>query len=486
MGQFASTRSDLIPEDIIIELEKLQDEVPPQPYQEVKTVVERELGTTMEQVFSEFHKTPLGSASIGQVHYAVLKSGEQVAVKVQRRNIERKINNDLEILQQLAVLGEYRLKWAADYRVKEVVEEFSKSLIAELDYTKEAKNANRIANQFKDDPHIRIPHVYSDYSTKRVLTMEYVTGTKLNNIEALAQKGLNREIVAERFANAILHQIFMEGFFHGDPHPSNVFVLPENSIVFMDFGMVGQLTHEMKDNLGSLVIALMRQSSPGIIKVISRMGIVPEDVNLQQLRLDVDQLKRDYYDVPLSQVSLGDSVNDLLSVARQHHIFIPTELTLLGKTLMTMEGIVERLDPGLSIIQVAKPFGHLLLKERYRPKRLAENAFDELNEFREALTDIPQTIKDVTAVIRKGKVPIEISVSKAEFFLKKLDRISNRLSFSIVLLSFSIIMVGLIVGSALSGQSSLLWDIPAIEIGFVVATLMFIWLLYSIFRSGRF
>ncbi|MBM7600978.1 ubiquinone biosynthesis protein [Virgibacillus halotolerans] len=486
MGQFASTRSDVIPEDIIQELEKLQDQVPPNPYPDVKAIIEQELGTPTEELFKEFHEVPLGSASIGQVHYAVLKSGEKVAVKVQRPNIEQVIKTDLEVLQQLAVLAEFRLKWAARYQIKGIVEEFSKALLAELDYTLEARNADKIARQFTDDPNIRIPDVYSDYSTKKVLTMEYVDGIKLNKIEELHQKGYDTKVVAERFTRAVFHQVFIEGFFHGDPHPSNISALPGNKILFMDFGMVGRLTPEMKGHFGTLVIALMRQSSDGIIKAITRMGLVPDDVDIQLLREDVDQLREKYYDIPLSKVSIGEPVNDLFSIAHQYHIQLPSELTLLGKTLLTMEGIVEKLDPDLSIVKMAEPFGRQLLKERYQPKKLAETFFNQWSEFGEILTDIPQNIKDVTSILKKGKLPVEISIDKAEVFLNKLNRISNRLSFSIVLLSFSIIMVGLIIGSALSGQSSLLWDIPAIEIGFGVAILMFIWLLYSIFKSGRF
>ena len=486
MGQFASTRSDVIPEDIIQELEKLQDQVPPNPYPDVKAIIEQELGTPTEELFKEFHEIPLGSASIGQVHYAVLKSGEKVAVKVQRPNIEQVIKTDLEVLQQLAVLAEFRLKWAARYQIKGIVEEFSKALLAELDYTLEARNADKIARQFTDDPNIRIPDVYSDYSTKKVLTMEYVDGIKLNKIEELHQKGYDTKVVAERFTRAVFHQVFIEGFFHGDPHPSNISALPGNKILFMDFGMVGRLTPEMKGHFGTLVIALMRQSSDGIIKAITRMGLVPDDVDIQLLREDVDQLREKYYDIPLSKVSIGEPVNDLFSIAHQYHIQLPSELTLLGKTLLTMEGIVEKLDPDLSIVKMAEPFGRQLLKERYQPKKLAETFFNQWSEFSEILTDIPQNIKDVTSILKKGKLPVEISIDKAEVFLNKLNRISNRLSFSIVLLSFSIIMVGLIIGSALSGQSSLLWDIPAIEIGFGVAILMFIWLLYSIFKSGRF
>ncbi|MGN7300182.1 ABC1 kinase family protein [Ferdinandcohnia sp. SAFN-114] len=486
MGQIASTRPDLIPADIIHELEKLQDRVPPFSFQEVKTIIEQELGGAIDSVFEEFHESPLAAASIGQVHFAVLNSGERVAVKIQRPNIRNIIETDLEILQELAMLAELRLNWAARYQIRDMVEEFSMSLRTELDYTIEGRNAEKVDKQFENDPKIRVPKVYWDYSTQKVLTMEYVEGKKLNEIKKNDFKGYNCKVLAERLVRAIFHQILIEGFFHGDPHPGNILALPGEVIVFMDFGMVGRLTPEMKSHFASLVISMMRQSTDGVIKAITRMGLVPDDVNMQRLRSDVDQLKEKYYDVPLSQVSLGEAVNDLFSVAYQHHIQIPADLILLGKTLLTIEGTVEQLDPELSIIKVAEPFGRQLLKERYHPKKVAENVLNHLFEYAEILTELPKSIQELTSVLKKGKMRMEITIPELDLFLTKLDRISNRLSFSIVLLAFSIIMVGLIIGSALSRQSTLLWNIPAIEIGFGVAILMFLWLLYSIFKSGRF
>ncbi|WP_307192608.1 ABC1 kinase family protein [Mesobacillus stamsii] len=486
IGQIASTRPDLIPADIIHELEKLQDRVPPFSFQEVKTIIEQELGVAIDSVFEEFHESPLAAASIGQVHFAVLNSGERVAVKIQRPNIKKIIETDLEILQELALLAELRLKWAAQYQLRDMVEEFSMSLRAELNYTIEGRNAEKIDKQFENDPKIRIPKVYWKYSTPKVLTMEYIEGKKLNEIQKNEDEEYNHKILAERLVHAIFHQILIEGFFHGDPHPGNIIALPGEVIVFMDFGMVGRLTTELKSHFASLVISMMRQNTDGVIKAITRMGLVPDDVNMQRLRSDVDQLKEKYYDVPLSQVSLGEAVNDLFSIAYQHHIQIPADLILLGKTLLTIEGTVEQLDPELSIIKMAEPFGRQLLKERYHPRKVAGKVLNHMFEYAEILTELPKSIQQYTTVLKKGKMRMEITIPELDLFLTKLDRISNRLSFSIVLLAFSIIMVGLIIGSALSRQSLLLWNIPAIEIGFGVALLMFLWLLYSIFKSGKF
>jgi ubiquinone biosynthesis protein len=486
LGQIASTRPDLLPEEIIHELEKLQDQVSPFSFEEVRNIVQKELGADLNQIFRQFADVPLAAASIGQVHQAILHSGEKVAVKVQRPNIANVIETDLEILQDLAILAERRLEWAARYQIRDMVDEFSRSLRAELDYTIEARNAEKISNQFKNDPNIYIPKVFWEYSTKKVLTMEYVEGVKFNELERLKQNGYNLKNLADRLTKAIFRQIFIEGFFHGDPHPGNVLVLPGEAIAFIDFGMVGRLNPEMKYHFSSLVIALMRQSTDGVIKSICQMGLVPDDVNLMQLRDDVEQLRGKYYHVSLSKISLGEAVNDLFRIAFRHSIRLPRDLTLLGKTLLTVEGMVEKLDPGFRILDIAEPFGRQLLKERWQPKNVAEVIWKRVSDYGEMLIDFPKNMKELTSLIKQGKLHLEIDVPKLDHFLKKLDQISNRLSFSIVLLSFSIIMVGIIIGSSMGRQSTLLWKIPAIEIGFGVATLMFVWLLYSIFKSGRF
>lgn len=486
LGQIASTRPDLIPEEIIRELEKLQDHVPPFSFQEVREIVQNELGEEIENIFLHFEDVPLAAASIGQVHRATLRNGEQVAVKIQRPNITTVIETDLEILQDLATLAEQRSELAAKYQIRDMMDEFSKSLREELDYTNEARNAEKIANQFKDDSTIYVPKVFWEYTTKKVLTMEYVEGVKFNEIDQLKKNGYNLKNLAERLAKGIFQQIFIGGFFHGDPHPGNVLVLPGEIIAFLDFGMAGRLTPDMRYHFSSLIISLMRQSTDGVIHSISAMGLIPDDVNMKQLRADVERMREKYYDVPLSQIRLGEAVNDLFRLAFQHSIRIPADLSLLGKTLLTVEGVVENLDPEFSILDIAEPFGRRLLKERYHPKNVAETVWKQVSDYGELILDFPKHMKEFASLAKRGRLRMEVGIPELDLFLKKLDQISNRLSFSIVLLSFSIIMVGIIIGSSMNRQSTLLWKFPAIEMGFVVATLMFFWLLYSIFKSGRF
>lgn len=487
IGQVASTRYDLIPSNIIDELENLQDNAPPFSYEMVQKIVEEELGLTIDQVFAEFYDSPIAAASIGQVHKAVLKSGETVAIKIQRPNLRAVIETDLEILQDLSMIAEQRLEWAARYQIRDIIDEFSKSLREEIDYSVEGRNSEKIARQFKDEEKIIIPKVFWEYTTKKVLTMEYVCGIKLIEAENLNEIGNNRKVLAKRIVDSILKQVLMEGYFHGDPHPGNVLTLPGNVIVFLDFGLVGRLTSEMKYYISSLVIALMRKKTDDVIKAITQMGIISDNMNLATLRTDVDQLYEKYYDVPLSRISLGQVITDLFDVAFRHHIRIPPDLTLLGKTMLTMEGMVAKLDPELSILKVAERFGRRLLFERYGPKNIAGNVWEQLMELGEFVYEMPKTLKEITILLKKGKMKQELSFSDKDFMLAKLDRISNRISFSISLLSFSIVIMGLIIGSSMTGQSSLLLlKLPVIEIGFGISIFMFLWLLYSIFKSGKF
>lgn len=485
LGQIASTRADLLPAEIVAELEKLQDEVPGFAFAEVRTLLKAELGSDLEELFREFEPEPLAAASIGQVHRAHLKTGQQVAVKIQRPDIVATIETDLEILRELAVLAERRFAWAQTYQLGELIDELARSLRTELDYTQEAYNAEKFAKQYQGQTAVYIPPVYWEYSSQKVLTAAFVEGIKINELEQLAQQGYNRSRIAERFAREIFQQIFMAGFFHGDPHPGNVLVLPGETVAFLDFGMVGRLSPEKKHHLASLVIGLMRQDSEELAKTIFRMGIVPAEVNRAQLRDDIDRLREKYYGVPLSQISLGEAINQMFATAQKHKIKMPADLALVGKALLTMEGIVARLDPQLSILAVAEPFGKKLLRERLHPKNLAQELWRNLSTVSELFSQLPRYVQELGSVAGRGRLHLEVSVSEIDRILAKLDRISNRLSFSVILLAFSMIMASIIVSFNLAGQSSRLWRIPVIEIGFAIAMVMFIWLLYAIIRSGR-
>ncbi|THF73034.1 ABC1 kinase family protein [Cohnella fermenti] len=486
LGQLAGSRSDLLPEHIVAELRKLQDDVPIFPFEEAVAIIESELGEKLDILFSEFEERPVAAASIGQVYLATLSSGESVAVKVQRPNIRAIVETDLDILAELAGLAEKRLDWARRYRIREMADELGRALLAELDYDKERRNAEKFAVLGSSIPYLHIPAVYPERSGSRILTMERVGGIRLSDKDMLAAAGHSPAEIAERFVSIILHQVLFDGFFHGDPHPGNALVLEDGRIALLDFGMVGKLSTTTKLYFSSLVIALRGQSTEGVLRAIARLGLIPDGADREKLYADVDELRERYYGVPLSEVSLGDAIRRLMEVARKHDIRIPSEMTLLGKTLLTTEGVASGLDPTFSILKVAEPFGRRLLRHKINPIRALRQAGERLPGAIDWLWDAPGKLKELLTLAQQGKIKLELSMPETEALMKKLDRIGNRLSISIVLLSFSILMVGLIIGSSINSESSItIGRIPAIEIGFAVAGSMLLWLLYSIFRSGR-
>lgn len=486
LGQIASTRPDILPDFLIRELEKLQDQVAPFPYSEVCQIIEQELGKKPLEIFRCFEETPIAAASIGQVHRAVLQSGEEVAVKVQRPQITQRIETDLEILFDLAIIAERRIDWAKQYQLKEMVEEFARSLRAELDYTIEGHNTERISSQFEKSREVHIPKIYWGYSSKRILTLEYVHGVKLSQIDELKSMGYNLKTIAEDLVKIMFNQILIAGFFHGDPHPGNILILPGQVISLIDFGMVGHISTEMKYNFSSLVIGMMRRKTKDMVDAVLDMGIVPVDINMRLLYRDVDRLREKYLDVAMSEIHLGEAVNDLFKVAYRHHIQIPSDLVMLGKSLLSLEGLVEQLDPEISIIDIAEPYGKRLLRERLEPKNVAEMTWNNIKDTLDLAVDLPQQAKEFFRTAQNGKIRFEIVTPELGNFLKKMDRQSNQLSFSLVLLAFSIIMAGLIIASAFGSQPMLFGRIPAIDAGFTFAFIMFILLIVSIFRSGRF
>ena len=355
LGQLASTRADLLPESVIRELVKLQDQVPPFSSETARGILEQELDTPLEEIFSRFEDTPVAAASIGQVHLGKLQSGESVAIKIQRPGISRIVQRDLDILRELTAMAEKRWDWVKQYQIPQMVEEYAQALMAELDYTVEGRNTEKIAQQYQQDNKVKIPAIYWDQTSSRVLTMEYIEGIKLNDREELVRRGHDLNNIAERLVDSLLNQIFIQGFFHADPHPGDLMVLKDGRLAFIDFGMVGSLSDEMKQQLASLIIGLMRKDTDSMIRAIEKLGMMPDDMDLRGLHVDLDKLRTKYYDIPFSKISVGQALNDLFGVAQRHRVVMPADILLLGKSLLTMEGVIEHLDPSLSIVDMAEP-----------------------------------------------------------------------------------------------------------------------------------
>ena len=485
LGQIASSRNDLIPKEITDELEKLQDDVFPIPYEKIEATLEEELHAPIHVLFAHVNIEPIATASIGQVHIATLHTGEEVAVKIQRPSIETTMQTDLEILHDFAKFLEDHFAWARAYQLRDMVDEFAFSLKNELDYMNEGRNAEKIAKQLADNEAVHVPIIYWQYTTKKVLTMEMIHGIKVNNYDKLEAHDYDKRKIAKTITDAMFEQIFIDGFFHGDPHPGNIYILPMNRVVFLDFGMVGQLTEEMRYHFTSLVINLQLGNAKGIVKTFGKLGMVTSETDRSSLLRDVEYLIAKYYDIPMKQIKLGAVIKEVFDIAYEHELQLPNEISILGKTIITIEKIISGLDPTFSIMSAVEPFGKRLIQERMQPSFIAKKTWEQVMDNAEILSELPQDVKDVATTLKKGKLRFDINVSDLPFFMRRLDKISNRLSFSIILLSFCILMVGLIVGAAISGQTTLLWRLPVIEIGSVIAFLLFLLILFSIFRSGR-
>ncbi len=486
LGQLLSIRSDLLPDEIIKELELLQDQVPQVPVKEIKAKIEQDFGRPAEEVFDYFNEQCVAAASIGQVYEAVLLTGESVMVKVQRPGIKEIVDTDLAILKDLSRAIEQRYEWAQYYNVTEIVDELSESIRRELDYLEEARNTETVQMQFADCEQIKVPEIYDDYTTSHILTMEKIDGVKVNELHNMVASREEKRQIAELLVSSFITQILKEGFFHGDPHPGNILYVPEKKqLVFIDFGQVGRLSAGMRYDSADMMMGIMQDEPEKIVKSIFRMAYVPSDVDEKHFHDEVEWISKQLSRSNGGNINLGLVVKDLFAAAQEHRIILPKEMTMMGKALITIDGIISDIDPELDMISLARPYGEQLMRERYDPAKIGKRLWSQAENLSDTLTNIPSQVEDVLDQASKGDLKFEISLSEINRILNKFDRISNQVSFSLTLLAFSIVVLGLIVGSTF-GNNTILTSVPAIEIGFVIAFGMFLLIIYSIMRSGRF
>ncbi|KAF1086450.1 putative protein kinase UbiB [Sporotomaculum syntrophicum] len=477
LGQLFSTRSDLFAPVYIKELEKLQDQVPPAKFTEIRELLELELGRKLSQIFSYFNPTVLASASIGQVHEAQLIDGCRVAVKVQRPGIRAKMEVDLEILYDLAGLAERHTSWGEIYKFTEMVEEFEHILQEELDFILEARHAETLALNFPDEKYVIIPNVYWDYTTKKVITLEFLDGVKITDQDNLAAMGHDPAITARRLVEAMLKQILMDGFFHADPHPGNLLAMPGGKLAFLDFGMMGYLENELRGKIINLVFGLLHKDSEKILKAIMSLGVVPAHVKMHQLRRDIEHLREKYYQVPLGQVSAAESLGDIMDLAYRHRIKVPVEFSMVMKALIITEGIATQLDPGISIVQVVEPLGQRLLRNRFSQESIRTFFRDNINEYHMLFTRLPGQLGQIIELLTRGEIKVKAENPDFGRALLKLNTMVNRLVYSIIVGSI------VISSSWLIKDRITFWGIPLAEIGFVFAGILGFWLLLMIIRS---
>ncbi|MGD9383527.1 MAG: AarF/ABC1/UbiB kinase family protein [Desulfobacterales bacterium] len=481
-GQILSTRPDLVPVDFIKELSKLQDNVPSSPFSEVSRIIESELGAPPEDIFEFFEKTPLASASIGQVYRATLKDGETVAVKVQRPGIKKIIEVDLEIMLHLATLMERHIEEISLHQPVKIVEEFARTLEKEIDYTIEATNMERIARNFLNDLTIYVPKVFRDTTTESILTTEFVDGIKVSEIHRLEKAGLDRKLITVRGADVVLKQIIKHGFFHADPHPGNIFVLPDNVICLLDFGMTGSVDRRTRENFVDLAESIVNRDESRATQVLLKLTYWDEDPDIRALEKDVADFMGRHLYKPLKDIRIGKLLNNLLELAFQHRLRIPPDIFLMLKAFSAIEGVGLMLDPGFDMIQQAAPFIKEVKLARLTPKRITGDIFRLAIEIFQFIEDFPKDILSITRLIKQQKLSLNLEYKGLDKMLSTYDQISNRISFSIII-------AALIIGSAIVIMSKvppLFYNISLLGIiGFLAAAIMGIWLLVAILRKGR-
>ena len=481
LGQVLSTRPDLIPVDFITELAKLQDEVPSFDVEEVDRIVAAELGAAPDEIFAAFDRTPLASASIGQVHKATLPDGDQVAVKVQRPGIKRVIEVDLEIMLHMATLMERHIEEIAFFRPVKIVEEFAKALEREIDYSFEAINMERMAGQFLSDRTVYIPKVYRDFTTARVLTAEFIDGIKISAIDDLEAAGMSPRKITRRGSDILLRQIFDFGFFHGDPHPGNLFVMPGEVICLLDFGMVGTVDRQTREDFVDLVDAVVHRQETRTAQILLKITQWDDRPPMRAFeRAVADFMGRHLYQ-PLKEIQVGPLLQNLLELAADHRLVIPPDIFLMMKTLTAVEGVARALDPDFDIFAAAAPFIKRVKLDRYSPQRLTVDAMRLGADLIDFMQQLPGEILDITRQIRQHKLTVHVELESLRTMLATHDQISNRLSFAIII-------AGLIIGSSIivvSGVPPLFYGISLIGIiVFITGAIMGLWLLVAIIKKG--
>jgi ubiquinone biosynthesis protein len=475
-GQILSTRPDLLPPSYITELSKLQDNVPPTPWSLIREVLTRELGREPEQVFLTIDPQPLAAASLAQVHAAILPDGQEVVVKVQRPGISAVIETDLEILSSLAKRAQ-TARLGKVYDFVNMANDFAFTLRNELDYRREGRNADRFRENFVNESHLFIPHIYWEYSSQCVLVLERIHGIKIDNLPALDEAGYDRHRIALHSARVIIKEVLEDGFFHADAHPGNYNVLPGEVIGAMDFGMVGYLKDRDRLDLIRLYLVAVALDADGIVDQLIRMGAAGAEVDRTGLARDIGRLLNKYYALPLNDIRAREVVEEIMPIAFQHHLHLPSDLWLLGKTLAMMEGVGLQLDPEFDVFAVAQPFVRRLLWNMAIPNaRWVRAALLGGANWGEMLNRIPRAGNRMLDRIDRDE-PFRIQIDDTDQIISRLDRLFT-------LLSLSILVGALIIGLTflVSNPSQSDWGQWMIIGGLVLIISLGIWLFILLFR----
>ncbi len=486
LAQILSSRPDLITAQYANEFKKLQDEVPPFAVEEAKKIIEEELKKPVDTIFPRFQDKPVAAASIAQVHFAQLADGSDVIVKVQRPGIREQIETDINILWTLARLLERYVPESRFFNPTGIVEEFSKTIRKELDFAGEARNCSRFRKNFEHNPDICIPRIYGDLVTEKVLVMERIEGTRVDNIPGIVAMGLDRKLLVQISVGAYFKMILEDGFFHADPHPGNILATPDGRLAFVDFGIVGSVTPEMMETMANTFLALIRKDFDMLIDQYAELGYVPEDLDLDRFRrefkTDLLYYLEPLYGVPLKEINFAQYLDIVTHLALKHRMQIPADLLLVNKAMLILENISRELDPGFDFVAAAEPYAEKIVKSRYSPSRIYEKTSKNVMELGNFLLLFPKQIRLIIRKILRDDLHLKMTHIGLDRFITDMDRSSNRITFGLIIAAMllsSAIMQSSGVGSKIFGMSVLGL------LSFFFAFLLGIWLLISIIRSGR-
>jgi ubiquinone biosynthesis protein len=485
LGQILSTRGDLLPPEYIHELEKLQDTVPPTDFGLIQGQVEKELKKPLPEVFPTFDPVPVASASLGQVHFATLTDGQEVAVKVLRPGVDRAIETDLDILLELAALAQRRTEWGAYYNIVSLAREFAETLRAEQNYEQEGANMDRYRQMFAGVDHIRVPRVYWDTTTRRVLTMERIQGIKITDVEGLRAAGLDPALVARRNIDLVLRAVLQDGYFHADPHAGNFLVLPNEVIALVDFGIMGALDDLQRMGLVQMFVGLFRVDAARVARGMSDLGIATSAADMRKLTRDLDHLRMRYYGLDLEKIHAHSFFEDLMSLAFANRLVMPSDLVLVFKTIAMMEGIGLQLDPELNIFQEVEPYVREVLLELESPVARLKEVAAQVRESSQAALMLPKQLQHMLEQIESGEGNLGIE-------LKGLSEPTRRMTAAADRLALALLAIAFVIGPALliprasdifpewrSGAAILIFG------GFALSVLITLGLIISALRRGN-
>jgi ubiquinone biosynthesis protein len=484
LGQLMATRMDLFPAAWIVELEKLHSEVPPVPFEALVPDLERALGRSPFEVFRDLDTRAEGSASIAQVHRAKLQDGTPVVLKVRRPGIRAKVEADLRILMHVAALIESEIPEARRYRPTEIATQFARSLQRELDLAVEARSIERIGAAFENDPNIVIPKVYREWTSEIMNVQERVDAIPGTDLAAVERAGLDRKLLAARGADAVLKMILIDGFFQADPHPGNVFYLPGNRLVMIDFGMVGRLSPVRRNQVIDLFAGLAQMNEEAMLDTLLDWA---GDAYVDEAKLasDVNALVFDYEGMPIKDIRIGPVLAQFAAIIREHSIVMPSDLLLMFKAMITMEGLGRQYDPDLHVIEHLTPILRRAIAERYKPSGLVSRGRNALGQVVNLMSSMPRDLSRLLRDARRGKIRVELDLKRLDTISKQLDRTIDRATMAIM--TASIVIGSSIVMTVQGGPQ--LFGMPILTIlgllGYMVAFLNSCWVIIGIWRSGK-